>query len=940
MFSQDEDHENQCSIDAETYLDGENKDMFSSSSSDFEEDPGAYRNDQDASGTAVNLQGTGHDIARHLLPSRPGPGHTVYSDWKTEEYDPKLYRLNIIDYFHDVEGRSRPYVEDQEYEGSNIRAQDYWNLKRIARQIKKGFQSTDSNFCRYYQKENLAKIEQLVPSRQVKFEAGARIRRSLSLYAWRYRRRKAAIKIQATYRMHLVKFVVQKERAERRQRNMELNAREELAREREEKKTAASRRKTRGTASRGKTVEMKERKETATSDSAGSIESRAITNKGVTFETMDMEDKDELKHEDAEGMKTEMLSFTNTGSNLEAEILVLQYEDESEEEGTEQSETSSSSSTDSEDDEYKEELKRIKTLLKQNGMSRVDISPLLALVRRSKEEDAKFSAIEQSKLEMVRTILQADDKMRDKCAAFVQAFWRGKMQRRAFEEERRQQKLQAKLRRDHCMATNIARTFRGHIARRLFRYSLLHAQRNERISRVLENERLVRKVIQEKLAALRRQLSIAVKHVQRVFRGHLGRRRMVAQRRFAWELLLHSAARRIQRMYRDYVDRQWAAYVGKGNLQVLVGSRAAAVMRIRRQRRAGEQGGSYTLKPPLASFYHKDVVNSASNLEDGVPARVLPQQAPLLRIPPSMPASERLRKRWGMKEEAVLDSTARVLSLASAKLESLRDFQGGDDDDDEEEEEQEEEGKPLRNTMGEHASFNVLTGTEAYTGREDVANGRGRRPDEGKQAEEGDKVGADVMEDHGREEEGAAREGQEEVEDGRLLEARRYREEMARGEALFGTELERFHVAPGQAQIMPNYLRLQFRESAERSRRKKLAALGDLEGARQVRKSELARGSILHLARARDEVYTSRGMRKVGGGGLPMWDQVMEDEEEVEDLEAIMGRREKDRQMRWRKLKIGAPSMSQTVKSRELDVLRKGRGSERKEASRLIRTIR
>ena len=117
--------------------------MFSSSSSDSEEDPGAYRNDQDASGTAVNLQGTGHDIARHLLPSRPGPGHTVYSDWKTEEYDPKLYRLNIIgkccigeerrlsvgdaDYFHDVEGRSRPYVEDQEYEGSNIRAQDYWS---------------------------------------------------------------------------------------------------------------------------------------------------------------------------------------------------------------------------------------------------------------------------------------------------------------------------------------------------------------------------------------------------------------------------------------------------------------------------------------------------------------------------------------------------------------------------------------------------------------------------------------------------------------------------------------------------------------------------------------------------------------------------------------------------------------------------------------------
>ena len=161
-------------------------------------------------------------------------------------------------------------------------------------------------------------------------------------YAWRYRRRKAAIKIQATYRMHLVKFVVQKERAERRQRNMELNAREEVAvssshlgmltspfswRERGRKRRRlllAARRGCdvplchqmlragmQGTASRGKTVEMKQRKETATSDSAGSIESRAITNKGVTFETMEMEVNDELKHEDAEDKKTEMLPFVS-----------------------------------------------------------------------------------------------------------------------------------------------------------------------------------------------------------------------------------------------------------------------------------------------------------------------------------------------------------------------------------------------------------------------------------------------------------------------------------------------------------------------------------------------------------------------------------------------------------------------------------------------------
>eukprot|EP00960_Hanusia_phi_P036389 752300-Hanusia_phi.AAC.1 len=350
-------------------------------------------------------------------------------------------------------------------------------------------------------------------------------------------------------------------------------------------------------------------------------------------------------------------------------------------------------------------------------MSRVDIAPLVALFRRSKEADARFSVIEQSKLEMVQTILHADDKKREKCAGFVQAFWRGKMQRRAFEEGRRQQKLLAKVRRDHCMATNIARVFRGHVARRLFRYSLFHAQRSERISRVMHNERVVRALIRDKLAALRRQLAIAVGHVQRVFRGHLGRRRMVAQRRFAWEMRLHAAARRIQRMYRDYVDRQWAAYVGKGNLQVLVGSRAAAVMRIRRQRRVGEQGGSYTLKPPLASFYNKHVVNSASNLEDGVPGRSLPSQPPILRMPLSMPASEKLRKRWGMQEEAELDSTATVLSLASAKLASLHGIESDDEAERKEEAGEEEEerkgnlSRALADPVEGLANYNVLTGT-------------------------------------------------------------------------------------------------------------------------------------------------------------------------------------------------------------------------------------
>ena len=63
-----------------------------------------------------------------------------------------------------------------------------------------------------------------LPMRQVKMEAGARIRAILSRYCWLWRRNKAAIKMQATYRMYLTKTLTRTKRAERRQLQLERGA--------------------------------------------------------------------------------------------------------------------------------------------------------------------------------------------------------------------------------------------------------------------------------------------------------------------------------------------------------------------------------------------------------------------------------------------------------------------------------------------------------------------------------------------------------------------------------------------------------------------------------------------------------------------------------------------------------------------------------------------
>lgn len=115
------------------------------------------------------------------------------------------------------------------------------------------------------------------------------------------------------------------------------------------------------------------------------------------------------------------------------------------------------------------------------------------------------------------------------------------------------------------------------------RYALHHRSRQMRISKVVANEGTTRAAVQRRIESKRKQLDIAVAAVQRVYRGHLGRRRFVSHKIFHWELMLHTAAKKIQRMYRDVLDREWARYVQKGNLQVLVGPQATRELRLLRR---------------------------------------------------------------------------------------------------------------------------------------------------------------------------------------------------------------------------------------------------------------------------------------------------------------------------------------------------------------------
>ncbi len=58
---------------------------------------------------------------------------------------------------------------------------------------------------------------------------------------------------------------------------------------------------------------------------------------------------------------------------------------------------------------------------------------------------------------------------------------------------------------------------RGHVARRFLRYALRHMQRALRLGRVVRTEGATRDIVQARIQAKKRQLDIAVAHVQVLF---------------------------------------------------------------------------------------------------------------------------------------------------------------------------------------------------------------------------------------------------------------------------------------------------------------------------------------------------------------------------------------------------------------------------------------
>ena len=211
----------------------------------------------------------------------------------------------------------------------------------------------------------------------------------------------------------------------------------------------------------------------------------------------------------------------------------------------------------------------MKKVFKANGMNKAEIAQMSSLFKKSQQPDAALSSMQLQKLEMIRQMMDAETKKLDKCAVLVQSCWRGILERRLISAELLRMRYRTQLARDSTMVTTISRVYRGHVARRFLRYALRHIQRNVRLGRVVRTEGETRNIVQRRIEAKKRQLDIAVTLVQRMFRGHLGRRRFAAQHIFRWELQLHLAAKKIQAMYRDRIDRQWADYVNKGNLQVL-----------------------------------------------------------------------------------------------------------------------------------------------------------------------------------------------------------------------------------------------------------------------------------------------------------------------------------------------------------------------------------
>lgn len=826
----------------------------------------------------ILLQGTGHDIALHLLPSRPGVGQALYSDWCTEEFRPNLTRLNVIDYMHGDDGDPTAYQEDEYYEGANIKAEDYWTLKRIGRQIRAGSSDATKVFDAHAA-ENLLRIDMLVPSRQVKFDAGGRIRKAVRRHVWWFRRRKAAVKIQATYRMHLTKFVKRKAIAERRARAMEEDFRGQMAREREEKRRAEEKKKAEDDerAARKK-QEMAERAATASANAAA----------------------------DAEAARLEELQ-----ARAAAEDDGSEAEEEGEQEEPEEVKTPRSA-----------EIQRKLALLKETGMPKAELNQMRLLLRKQLDPNAQFSEVEKMKLEMLQQIVDTDNQNREMNAKLIQAFWRGKMQRRALALDKEKMRIAAKMQRDNTMAAMISKVYRGHVGRRIFRYAMHHANRRLRIARVVQNEGTNRATVQRRIESKRKQLDIAVTIVQRCFRGHLGRRRFVAQCVFAWELKIHVAAQRIQRMYRDALDRQWARYVGQGNLQMLVGQQAAR--ELRRIRRLGTAAAptKQTLKPPIKKNYSTRTLKGVSTLADGVPLRHLDPyrkgKKELPMIPPSMPDANNIRQRWGMADEfTTLDEVSKNIVLASRRLKKLVDAGGID----RERESMEAADRSIHAAEASGLDPSVVgtfeggaaTGVDAYKGAstrpwsqeglrlaELTGRGGGGKDDsyDSLEEEELQKVLSLQFGTTGRTRGGS---DEDDDDDGGLDTPP---ETVPSFKEVFGTEVERFHIAPGQSQIMPSYLRLQYREEATKRKVLHLASIGDMEAAAKVKKKNRLGGKLLDLARARDEQYTAGKVQVHRDLGRVEWQEESEDEEEAMGLDMLLETKRQQHHQRFGNLAL------------------------------------
>jgi len=136
----------------------------------------------------------------------------------------------------------------------------------------------------------------------------------------------------------------------------------------------------------------------------------------------------------------------------------------------------------------------------------------------------------------------------------------------------------------------------------------------------------------------------------------------------------------------------------------------------------------------------------------------------------------------------------------------------------------------------------------------------------------------------------------------------------------FGTEAERFHMAPGQAQIMPTYLRLQYREQAAARQELRLKEFEDHEGAAQVRKAGVG-GSLLDLSRMRHRDYAMGRSKMLPAIGAPadyFHETDVVHETSVKDVDDVAEGKRLDRLHRFGSLGIAASDLVLNLRRRKM----------------------